>query len=494
MDISWLSTVLLLLVVFYIFYSAWNSRTKTNLPPGPRPLPIVGNVHQLERGKLVTSLMKLKKKYGPVYTVYFGSTPVVVLSDYEAVKEALIDQAEEFSGRGALPTVDQFINGYGLIFSNGSRWKDLRRFTLTILRNFGMGKKSIEARIQEEAGFMVTELRSLKGKSMDPTSLLVQCVSNVICSVVFGDRFEYNNTSFQKLLTMFNAVFKDMSGPWGQLMEMLPNIMKHIPGPHKRVCKHMANLNNFIMQRVKMNQETFDPNSPRDYIDCFLIKQQQEKDNSYYDMKNMVMTLNNLFFAGTETVSTTLRHGLLLLMRYPEIQAKLHKEIDTVIGDNRIPTIDDRSKMPYMDAVIHEIQRFSDVIPLNVPHLVTKDTQFRGFTIPKGTDVYPLLCTVLRDPKMFSTPDRFNPNHFLDSSGRFKKNDAFMPFSTGKRICAGEGLARMELFLFLTTILQNFTLTSKTKFTDEDVAPKMSGFANMPIFYEMSFIPRLESM
>ncbi|KAM9326424.1 cytochrome P450 2G1-like [Gastrophryne carolinensis] len=437
---------------------------------------------------------QLKEKYGPVYTVYFGPNPVVVLCDYASVKEALIDQADDFSGRGALPTIDQFVGGYGLIFSNGSRWKDLRRFSLTMLRNFGMGKKTIEARIQEEAGFMIAEIKSMKGNFVDPTSLLVQCVSNVICSVVFGDRFEYSNKSFQELLTMFNAVFKDMSGTWGQLLDMLPNIMNYIPGPHKRINDHLNNLYNFILERVKMNQETFDPNSPRDYIDCFLIKQQQEKEHSYYDMKNMMMTILNLFFAGTETVSTTLRHGLLLLMRYPEIQAKLHKEIDSVIGNNRIPTIDDRSKMPYMDAVIHEIQRFSDILPLNVPHLVIRDTQFRGYTIPKGTDVYPLLCTALRDPKMFETPNKFNPNHFLDSNGRFKKNDAFIPFSTGKRVCAGEGLARMELFLFLTNILQNFNLTPKTKLTDEDVMPRMTGFANMPIRFELSFIPRSESL
>ncbi|XP_075179727.1 cytochrome P450 2G1-like [Anomaloglossus baeobatrachus] len=495
MDLTGLGTILLALVISILFiYSTWDKLyRKRNLPPGPTPFPLIGNLLQIKKGEMVKSLMEMGAQYGPVFTFYFGQRPVVILSGYQAVKEALIDQGEDFSGRGKMVSVDKIFDGFGVVFSNGERWKQLRRFSLTTLRNFGMGKRSIEERIHEEAQCLVEGLRKYNKRPTDPKNILPQAVSNVICSVVFGNRFEYEDLKFLKLLNQFSEIFTLMSSTWGQLQELIPTIMEYVPGPHQKINPIIERLLEFVAERVKINEASIDPNSPRDYIDCFLAKMLQDNENptSEFNKRNLLLTVLNLFFAGTETVSSTLRHGFLILMKYPEIQGKLHKEIDTVIGHNRSPNIEDRSKMPYMDAVIHEIQRFSDVIPMNVPHTVIKDTTFRGFSIPKGTDVYPLLCTVLRDSSQFSSPEQFNPGHFLDESGSFKKSDAFMPFSTGKRICLGEGLARMELFLFLTTILQNFTLTSKTRFTESDIAPRMTGFANVPMDYELSFIPRV---
>ncbi|KAM4019976.1 cytochrome P450 2G1-like isoform 1-T2 [Anomaloglossus baeobatrachus] len=492
MDLTWFVSFLLAFIISSFIYSTWNSIYRgRNLPPGPTPLPIIGNALHIKRGEMVKSLMELRDKYGSIYTVYFGHYPIVVLCGYDTVKEALIDRAEDFGGRGRLPTIDQFVKGYGVVFSNGNRWKDLRRFSITILRNFGMGKKTIEERIQEESSFLMAEIKSQKEQYIDPTRFLVQAVSNVICSIVFGNRFEYSNDSFQKLLTMFSVVFQDQSGVYGQFQDMLPTLMSYVPGPHKRLNRSMKRVTDFIRERIKMNEESFDPHSPRHFIDCFLAKQKQEKDNPNFDRINMVFTILNLFFAGTETVSTTLRHGLMILMKYPEIQDKLHQEIARVIGDSRVPNIEDRSKMPYTDAVIHEIQRFSDILPLNVPHATTRDVTFKGYTIPKGTDVYPLLCSVLQDPTKLACPTKFDPNNFLDDKGCFKKNEAYMPFSAGKRVCLGEGLARMELFIFFTTILQHFNLTSKTTFTEEDIRPVMTGFANIPKFYQMSFVPRV---
>nr|XP_020138868.1 cytochrome P450 2A13-like [Microcebus murinus] len=218
--------------------------------------------------------------------------------------------------------------------------------------------------------------------------------------------------------------------------------------------------------------------------------QEKKNPNTEFCMKNLVLTTLNLFFAGTETVSTTLRYGFLLLMKHSDVEAKVHEEIDQVIGKNRQPKFEDRAKMPYTEAVIHEIQRFGNLSPMGLARRVTKDTKFRDFFLPKGTEVFPMLGSVLRDPKFFSNPRDFNPQHFLDEKGQFKKSDAFVPFSIGKRSCLGEGLARMELFLFLTTIMQNFRFQSPQSPEDIDVSPMHVGLSTIPRNYTMSFLPR----
>ncbi|KAK6320589.1 hypothetical protein J4Q44_G00096960 [Coregonus suidteri] len=138
---------------------------------------------------------------------------------------------------------------------------------------------------------------------------------------------------------------------------------------------------------------------------------------------------------------------------------KVQVEIDEVIGSARQPSMDDRAEMPYTYAVIHEIQRFGNIVPFTPPRVASKDTTVAGYLVPKGTMVLPMLKPILQDRNEYATPDQFNPGHFLDKNGRFVKKDNFIPFSIGKRMCPGEQLARMELFLFFTCLLQRFTFT-----------------------------------
>ncbi|XP_061047587.1 cytochrome P450 2E1 [Eubalaena glacialis] len=480
----WMATLLLISIWTHIY-------SNRQLPPGPFPLPIVGNIFQLEIKNIPKSFTRLAERFGPVFTLYLGSRRFVVLHGYKAVKEVLLDYRNEFSGRGETSAF-QVHQDKGIIFNNGPTWQDTRRFSLTTLRDFGMGKQGNEQRIQREAQLLLGALRKTHGQPFDPTFVIGFAPYNVISDILFHKRVDYNDKTALRMLSLFNENFYLLSSPWIQLYNNFPGYIRYLPGSHRKLIKNVSEIKEYALEGVKDHQKSLEPSCPRDFTDTMLMEMEKEKHSAdpVYTLDNIAVTVADLLFAGTETTNTTLRYGLLILMKYPEVEEKLHEEIDRVIGPSRIPAIKDRLDMPYLDAVVHEIQRFIDIIPSNLSHKATRDTVFRGYVIPKGTVIIPTLDSLLYDSQEFPEPEKFKPEHFLNENGKFKYSDHFKPFSAGKRVCVGEGLARMELFLFLASILQHFNLKSPVDPKDIDLSPIAIGFAKVPPHYKLCVIPR----
>ncbi|CAI9594703.1 unnamed protein product [Staurois parvus] len=245
----------------------------------------------------------------------------------------------------------------------------------------------------------------------------------------------------------------------------------------------------FIRKTFTHQKNELDVNDQRSLIDVFLVKQKEEKPNPklFFTDVNLVLLVSDIFAAGMESSATVLRWGLLLMAKYPEIQKKVQNEIEKVVGSGELCLMH-KKQMPYTDAVIHEILRFGNIAPTGVPHSTAQDVTIKEFFIPKGTYIITLLYSVLKDKDYFEKPEEFYPEHFLDSDGNFVTREAFMPFSAGKRSCVGENLAKMELFLFFTTLLQNFTFRAppgvKLDLTGD------SGFTTAPLQHEICAIPR----
>ncbi|KAM4694433.1 cytochrome P450 2K1-like [Discoglossus pictus] len=484
-----LLSITLCLCLIYRLYS-WNRTIYMNFPPGPKLLPLIGNMLIMNKRSPHEIFKELSKKYGPVYSIQIGNRKAVIICGYEAVKDALVNHADEFAGRGNVPIINDIAWGYGVLFSDGENWKVMRRFTITTLRDFGMGKKTLEDRINEETDFLVQKFESFNGKPFENTMILNAAVANIIVSILLGHRFDCEDPKFLRLMSLMNENIRLLGSANIRLYNTFPSLVRWLPGNHQKVHENATELQRFIRDTFTKHREDLDINDQRNLIDAFLVKQREEKPSAerYFHDDNLMTLVSNLFLAGMETTSTTLRWSLLLMMKYPEIQKKVQNEIEKVIGSTQ-PQMEHKKRMPYTNAVIHEIQRFASILPTSIPRATTQDVTFRGYFLPKGTMVIPVLTTVLWDTAYFEKPYEFYPEHFLGTEGNIIQNDAFIPFSAGRRICAGENLAKMELFLFFTRLLQKFTFQQPPGAPDIDITPAL-GITNAPKIHEICALLR----
>ncbi|NXG58203.1 CP2D3 protein, partial [Hemiprocne comata] len=450
---------------------------------------------------------KLCKKYGNVFNLQNCWTNLVVLNGYKAVKEALVHRSEDTADRPYFPIYEHLGYGHqsegkapdiscssvipGVVFARyGHVWKELRKFTLSTLRNFGMGKKSLEERIIEEAEFLCSAISSEEGRPFDLRFLANNAVCNVICTIIYGDRFSYGDDTFKKLLHLCENFLKDEAGFLPRLLNEVP-ILLRIPGVAQKVFRGQKVFMDFIDVLVDKHRETWNPAHIRDFTDAFLKEMETgtAAEERGFNYKNLGLVTSDLFLAGSETTATTLRWAFLYMVLHPEIQSKVQAEIDKVIGSERSPTMEDQVRLPYTNAVIHEVQRYADIIPLGLPHMTYRDTELQGFFIPKGTTIITNLSSVLKDETVWAKPNDFYPEHFLNANGKFVKPEAFLPFSAGRRVCLGEQLAKMELFIFFTTLLQKFTFV----LPEDQPRPRedsLFALTSAPYPYQVKAIPR----
>ncbi|XP_070609863.1 cytochrome P450 2J5-like [Erythrolamprus reginae] len=361
----------------------------------------------------------------------------------------------------------------GIVTSNGHTWKQQRRVANVCLRLLGKGEKRIEHQIEGLAGQLIEMFANTKGQPFDPSLPLINSVFNVVCSLSFGHQFELGDKNFQKLVEATNIIEEKSGGFFHLMFEAVPWLMKRLPGPYQKMLDAAQFILSFARQEVEKHKQHYSQHEPEDFIDYYLLEMEKSKNdsNSTYNEENLLCCLLELFIAGTNTTISSLNWAIVTLANHPEIQEKVHKEIEDVFGPSAPISYRDRKALPYTNAVIHEILRAKYNILIALPRQSTANMKMGNFHIPKGTIIIPDLRSVLLDPEEWETPEEFNPNHFLDTDGNFRFREAFLPFGIGRRICLAENLARLEIFTFLINLLRTFRLQLPEGIKEIDETP-----------------------
>ncbi|XP_036382430.1 cytochrome P450 1A1 [Megalops cyprinoides] len=435
-------------------------------PPGPTPWPVFGNL--LQMGEQVhISLTNMRDQYGDVFQVKMGSLVVVVLSGYNTIKQALVRQGDSFAGRPELFTFSAVANGTSMTFSEkyGEAWVLHKKICKNALRTFSQAEAKnstcsclLEEHICAEAQQMVDTLKEQLGQEsgVDPVVPLVTSVANVVCALCFGKRYDYNDKDFLSIVNINNEVLKIFAA--GNLADFFP-IFRYLPSPSlRKMVQYIHRMNSFMEKNIEEHLATFDKNCVRDITDALIAlceDRQEEGQMGMLSNTQIVHSVIDIFGAGFDTIIAGLQWSLLYLIKFPDMQAKINQEIDEKIGSSRLPRFEDKPNMPFTEAFIYEVFRHTSYVPFTIPHCTTEDTVLNGYFIPKDTCIFINQYQVNHDTDLWGDPSSFRPERFLGDAGQLNKDltEKVMIFGMGKRRCLGDGFARLEMFVFLTTLL-----------------------------------------
>uniref|UniRef100_A0A8D2Q6C3 Steroid 17-alpha-hydroxylase/17,20 lyase n=1 Tax=Varanus komodoensis TaxID=61221 RepID=A0A8D2Q6C3_VARKO len=394
-------------------------------------LPIIGSLlHFVRDPQLHLLFSRLQQKYGSLYSFYMGSNYVVMVNNYQHAKEVLHKKGKIFGGRPHTVTTDLLtLNGKDIAFASYSPlWKMQRKLVHSALHMFGEGTLALEKIICTEASSLCENLAAAQDSPLNLGTELTCSVTNVVCSLCFNSSYKRGDPE-------------------------LENVLKYSKGIVDTTFKHS------LVDIFPWLQETFNNDSINDLMDVLLKAKLNTENNNSHLLPGLeltddylLMTVADIFGAGVETTATVLKWSILYLLHYPEV---------TLHYPNMAQPTSDRQHLPYLEATISEVLRIQPVAPLLIPHEALEDTSIGEYIIPKGTHVIINLWSIHHDEKEWDKPKEFNPGRFLDEDGNriYSPSPSYFPFGAGIRVCLGEALAKMELFLFLAWTLQRFTLS-----------------------------------
>ncbi|GFO02135.1 cytochrome p450 ii f2-like protein ii [Plakobranchus ocellatus] len=490
---TFMSITAALLGFFYYVLVSPASKSRQKLPPCPaRPWPLLGNITSLEENPR-QQFKQWHKQHGDLFSIYFGNTLVVVVNGYKMIRESLVSKGNAFLDRPPMVANDLIgMRDAGLAFNCGPAWKEARSTTMLILKEFGLGKDTLAQRVQEEVNYFIEKLADLRGEATDIQYIIHISVSNVIASIIVGKRFSYDDARLKKAVE--SVVQLASCAREAAAINYLP-VLRYLPGDmfnSQRLLQATTTMRDFFAEFFSQS-EVDEPGE--NFISSYKQKREEKLkagETTSLSDKNLMKTLMDLLGAGTETTSSTISWCLLYILHHPEVQLKIHEELDQVVGQNRKPNLDDKPRLPYLDAVIKESQRLASVVPFSIMRLASKDVVLGKYVIPEGTSVIPNLDSVLHDPEIWgSDAEDFRPERFLNSDGTVRHREEFIPFSVGRRNCLGMSVAQTELFLFLSAMFQRFKFVLPAP-GDLPSLKETFGLTAVPAAYKVRCLDRLQ--
>uniref|UniRef100_A0A7M5VDG6 Uncharacterized protein n=1 Tax=Clytia hemisphaerica TaxID=252671 RepID=A0A7M5VDG6_9CNID len=397
-----------------------------------------------------------------------GMNRVVILNSYEGIKEALMTRGTDFAGRptDSIPAKIASRNFTSLGHGDYSKsWAFLRKLSYKGLHVYGTGMKKIEDIITEEVDKMCSILSQENGQPTLITSFIGNSLVNTICHLCFNKTYHADDPEFKHIMSFSKLIDVGLSP--GQAIVIFP-WLRFFPDTEKfkNLKLGTKQRDDFTNKMFNEHIESFNPENIRDLTDNLLhlsLDKEMWKDAGFEEVtqSQLESVVNSIFFAGTLTQLATFQWFVVFIVQNPAYQTKMYQEIVNKFGQKHQITAEDKENLPYSEAVLKETNRLGSIAPLAIPHKTTVDTSIGGHPISKGTKILLNLYSMHHDPAHWDEPEKFKPERWLNADGSLKKEKPshYFPFGAGTRVCLGDRMAKIQIFLIVTRLLVNFEVS-----------------------------------
>ncbi|KAK6781290.1 hypothetical protein RDI58_023474 [Solanum bulbocastanum] len=497
-------------LVIIIILSFLLTKTKRNgkdiLPPGPLGLPFIGNLHQFDGLTPHLYFWKLSKKYGKIFSLKFGSSPVVVISSAKLAKEVMKTQDLAFCSRPSTRCQQKYsYNAQDIAASPyNDNWKELRKICVGHLFSPKKVQSFIPIR-EDEVSRMIKKIsqQAVTSRITNLSTILISLTTTIICRVAFGIRYDeetQERRNFNELLEVTEAMLASFFvSDFFPLLGWIDKLFEKV----NRLEKNFKDLDEFYEGLIEQH---LDPNRPKsmeegDIIDLLLHLKKEKStpiDLTLDNIKAIIMVMNyfkyggagkylhNMLIGGTNTSAATIIWAMTALIANPNAMKKVQAEIRESVGKKSIVNEDDVQILPYFKAVIKETLRLYPPAPLLVPRETRKNSILEGYEIKPKTIIYVNAWAIARDPEIWENPEEFTPERFLNSDIDFKgQNFELIPFGAGRRGCPAMALGVANVELVLSNLLYAFDWElpcgMKREDIDTDVLPGLTMHKKKPL-------------
>ncbi|EEA23338.1 hypothetical protein TMatcc_002194 [Talaromyces marneffei ATCC 18224] len=477
--IAWLISGLLLLRILY------ERIRDRRLPPGPARLPLIGNLHQAPTNLPWVTYQRWIKQYGPIISAQFGSNTVIFIGDATIARSLLDKRGDIYSDRPRMVMAgENLTKGIHLLLRRyNERYKLHQRLDAPVL--------------SLRASKTYYPLQDLESKQLlfdflptnDFKKVYERYAASLVYSLVYGTRLHTGNEWMLKHAHQVqdNFAYAARVGTW--IVDAIP-ILNYLPStlaPWKKTAEKFYQIEKELhLNNMQTALATKGWNWTKEFS--------KSKEAALMSHIELAYNVGILADAGLDTTSLQMRMFTLATLAYPEFVIKAQKELDSVVGPDRLPTLDDEPNLPYISAIVKESLRWRSIAPGGVPHATLTADEYMGYQIPKGATIVWLYWAMALDENTFDRPLEFLPERWLDRSENEKKCQFVSFFGYGRRLCTGRHIAKNSLFLLMARILWGFDVRHAV---DEDGKPKevddlnmTSGFVSSPVPFEAVFEPR----